>query len=167
MELSLDLLSKFAKATKDDKKKSTETTVYGTTVVKDNTTYVRIDGSDILTPVIAAADTHDNERVIVMIKNHTATITGNISSPAARSGDMNDVTNTAGSAAEVASRVDRQVGALTNTVNECVNDIDNLQKQVLTLTSSITTINQSIVLLNEEIVKIKTRLQNLENAQGN
>lgn len=167
MELSLDLLSKFAKATKDDKKKSTETTVYGTTVVKDGTTYVRIDGSDILTPVIAAADTHDNERVIVMIKNHTATITGNISSPAARSGDMKDATNASTNASELAARLDKQVSALANTVNECVNDIDNLQKNILTLTSALSSANQSIVMLNQEILTIKTRLQNLENAQGN
>lgn len=91
MNLSNELISRFVKATKDDKKKSTETTVYGTTVVYDGKTYVKLDGSDLLTPVTTTTDVKSDERVTVMIKDHTATITGNISSPAARTDDVKDV----------------------------------------------------------------------------
>ena len=90
MSLPAELLSQFVKVTKDDKKTTNEATVYGTTVVHNGTTYVQLDGSDVLTPVTTTADTKNGERVTVMIKNHTATITGNISSPAARTGDLSD-----------------------------------------------------------------------------
>lgn len=91
MGLSSDLISQFVKATTDNKKTKTETIVYGTTVEHNGSMYVKLDGSDLLTPVSATADTKTDERVTVMIKNHTATITGNASSPSARKGDMDDV----------------------------------------------------------------------------
>lgn len=91
MGLSNDLISQFVKATKSDDKTSKETTVYGTTVEHNGTTYVKLDGSDLLTPVSTTSDTKPGERVTVMIKNHTATVTGNISSPSARSGDVKEL----------------------------------------------------------------------------
>lgn len=87
MELSKKLISDFVKATSTPKPK-TETTVYGSIVKNGDSTYVKLDGSDTLTPVSTTADTHHGERVTVLIKNHTATVTGNISSPAARTGDV-------------------------------------------------------------------------------
>lgn len=92
MNLPTDLLSQFVKVTNDDTKKtSTETTVYGTKVTYDGRTFVQIDGSDRLTPVATTVEVEDDERVTVMIKDHTATITGNISSPAARTGTVTKV----------------------------------------------------------------------------
>lgn len=91
MGLSSELISQFVKATKDDKKQPRETTVYGTTVEYDGGMYVKLDGSDLLTPISTTADTKAGERVTVMIKNHTATVTGNISSPAARTGDVQEI----------------------------------------------------------------------------
>ena len=90
MSLSSDLISQFVKITKDDTKKQTESTVYGT-VVYDGKPYVKIDGSDLLTPVTTTTDVQDGERVTVLIKNHTATVTGNISSPAARTDDVKEI----------------------------------------------------------------------------
>lgn len=88
MSLSRDLVDQFVKITNDDSKTKKETTVFGTTVESDGKMYVQLDGSDRLTPVMATADTLPGERVTVMIKNHTATITGNMTSPAARTGDV-------------------------------------------------------------------------------
>lgn len=93
MDLSNELISQFVKATKDSKTTKSESTVYGTTVVYDGRTYVKLDGSDLLTPVITTTDVNSDERVTVMIKDHTATITGNISSPAARTDDVKEVGN--------------------------------------------------------------------------
>lgn len=90
MNLSSDLVSLFAKSTKDEKKVQNEATVYGT-VVYDGRTYVKLDGSDLLTPVNTTANVQDGERVTVMIKNHTATVTGNMSSPAARNDDVTEL----------------------------------------------------------------------------
>lgn len=107
MALSRELISQFVKITKDDKKTKTETTVYGTTVIQDGKQYVKLDGSELLTPVVTTANAKNGERVTVMIKNHTATVTGNISSPSARTQDVKD-TNDAITEVEilVANKVD-------------------------------------------------------------
>lgn len=86
MELSNDLISQFAKLANTNPKNEpkTESTAYGTAKIQNGSTYVKIDGSDILTPANTAADVKDGERVIVSVKDHQVTITGNTSSPAAR-----------------------------------------------------------------------------------
>ena len=86
MLLPSDLISKFVKITKDDKKTKTETTVYGTVVESNGTKYVRFDGAEEnqLTPVVMSVDAEDGERVSVLLKDHIATVTGNMSSPAVR-----------------------------------------------------------------------------------
>ena len=101
MALSHELISQFAKIVKDDKKQSSESTVYGTVVTDGNgNKYVKLDGSDQLTPLTdserpsadsTTASANDGERVSVLIKNHTATVTGNISSPSVRSEDFNNL----------------------------------------------------------------------------
>lgn len=92
MALSNDLISQFVKATKDDKKSSNETTMYGT-IVYDGKPYVKLDGSDLLTPVSTTANVQDGERVTVLIKNHLAIVTGNISFPSARQAAVDDLTD--------------------------------------------------------------------------
>lgn len=101
MALSHELISQFAKIVKYDKKQSAESTVYGTVVTDGNgNKYVKLDGSDQLTPLTdnerpsadsTTASVNDGERVSVLIKNHTATITGNVSSPSVRSDDFNNL----------------------------------------------------------------------------
>lgn len=91
MSLSVDLISQFAKITNDNKPTSTESTVYGKTVEHEGVIYVQLDGSEVLTPVTTTANVKPNERVTVQIKNHMATITGNITSPSASTGDIKDV----------------------------------------------------------------------------
>lgn len=90
MSLTSDLISQFVNATKDDNNTKSETTLYGTAVY-DERLYVRLDGSEELTPVSTTTDVHDGDRVTVMIKDHTAVVTGNISSPAARTDDVKDI----------------------------------------------------------------------------
>ena len=90
MALSHDLISQFAKVINNDKKAKSESTSYGTTVEYNGSTYVKLDGSDLLTAVETTADTKPSERVTVLIKDHTATVTGNLSSPAARKGDVQE-----------------------------------------------------------------------------
>lgn len=91
MALSNDLMSQFAKlVTTNTAKNNTkqETTVYGTVVEYEGAKHVRIDGSSFMTPIVTTADVAVGERVTVMIKNHLATVTGNISSPSARTADV-------------------------------------------------------------------------------
>ena len=104
MTLSHELISQFAKIVKNDKKQSAESTIYGTVVTDGNgNKYVKLDGSDQLTPLTdderpildsTTASANEGERVSVLIKNHTATVTGNISSPSVRSADFKDLDDT-------------------------------------------------------------------------
>ena len=82
MGLSNDLVSQFVKITRDQTVEKRESIVYGTTVEYNSKMYVKIDGSDLITPVETTTDMQSGERVTVLIKDHTATVTGNISSPA-------------------------------------------------------------------------------------
>ena len=91
MPLPSNLVSQFVKVTKDDAPSKNESTVYATAVKSDGVTYVRLDGSDLLTPAIFTTNIEDGERVTVMIKNHTAIVTGNISSPSARTAEVEGV----------------------------------------------------------------------------
>ena len=91
MGLSSDLISQFVKATKDDKKQSTEATVYGTVVDQGGDMYVQLDGSDVITPVVSTVKMETGERVIVKIKDHSATVTGNLSMRSARDDDVEDI----------------------------------------------------------------------------
>lgn len=104
MGISHELLSQFAKLVTKNDSSNSESTVYGTIVVDGSgNKYVKLYGSDQLTPLSAdtsisadssAANFNEGERVSVLIKNHTATITGNVSSPAARSDDVEELGNT-------------------------------------------------------------------------
>ena len=89
MSLSNDLISQFVKITRDQTVEKKESIVYGTTVEYESKMYVKIDGSDLLTPITTTADLQSGERVTVMIKDHTATVTGNITSPSASSIKVN------------------------------------------------------------------------------
>lgn len=93
MALSSDLISQFVKATKDTEQVKNESTVYGTTVEYNGGIYVRFDGSELLTPVSTTTNMKAGERVTVMIKNHTATVTGNISSPSATNTEFREVSS--------------------------------------------------------------------------
>ena len=95
MKLSKKLVSEFAKVTNNTEKPKNETTVYGVIVKNGKTTYAQLDGSDVLTPVSTTTDTRDGDRVTVLIKNHTAIVTGNLESPAAMSTDVQQIATNA------------------------------------------------------------------------
>lgn len=93
MALSNDLLSQFAKITNDNETKPTEKTVYGTIVESDGKKYVRLDGSNIDTPISTTTDASNGDRVTVLIKNHSAVVTGNITSPSAKKDTVDDLSD--------------------------------------------------------------------------
>lgn len=163
MGLSEDLISQFVKATKDDGKTVNDTTVYGTAVLENGKTYVKLDGSDQLTPVIPTADTKAGDRVTVEIKNHKAVITGNISSPSARVDDVGDVSDLTNKISEfeivIAGKVDTEelnaeaarIDSLTmetatvkGELNAAKGDISELQTNVLTVTESMSAAEANI-----------------------
>ena len=120
MSLPSNLITEFVRITNDTEKPNKETTVYGTIVKDGSITYARLDGSDVLTPVSATADTQHGERVTVLIKNHTATVTGNISSPAARTGDVQQLE-------ETVETINVDYATVNNKLNATNAELDNLE----------------------------------------
>ena len=153
MNLSNDLISQFVKATKDNRKASTESTVYGTTVVQDGKTYVKLDGSDLLTPVSTTADVQSDERVMVLIKDHTATITGNVTSPAARTDDVKELGS---KITEVEILVADKVS--TDTLEAVTARIDELVSDNIIIKEKLTANEAEIRELIADNVEIRGRL---------
>lgn len=86
MSLDYNIISEFVKNTNDKTKDtSKEATVYGTVVNYNGREYVKLDGSELLTPVQSTVSTEEGDKVTVTVGNHTATITGNITDPSASS----------------------------------------------------------------------------------
>ena len=172
MSLSSDLISEFVKVTKDDEKPKSETVVYGTTVVYEGSTYVKLDGSELLTPVSATSSTKNGERVTVMIKDHTATITGNMSSPSARSGDVEDI---AGNVKKIADQISEFEIVISEKVSTKDFDtekarIDNLIAENATITKKLTAAEGEIDTLQANDVTITDKLDaaeaNIENLEA-
>lgn len=87
MELASDLIKQFVDATNDSKvSDKVDNTHNATAVVNSDGVFVRIDGSDVRTPVAMATDVRNGDRVLVTIENHHANIIGNITSPASGRG---------------------------------------------------------------------------------
>ena len=160
MALSNDLVSQFVKITKDETPTAKESVVYGT-VVYNGRTYVKLDGSDLLTPVVTTSDAKDGERVTVLIKDHTAIITGNLTSPSARTDDVKEVSK---HISEFEIVITDEIAAERGRINElaadnvritetltAVNaDIDNLQADSLTVNEKLTAQEADITKLNTE-----------------
>ena len=83
MSLSSELIDQLVKVTQNTEPRDKDNTAYGTVVIMGSKKYVKIDGSDLMTPVSSTVAVENGDRVIVIIKSHSATITGNTSSPAA------------------------------------------------------------------------------------
>lgn len=172
MSLSSDLISEFVKATKDDEKPKSETIVYGTTVIYDGSTYVKLDGSELLTPVSTTSSTKDGERVTVMIKDHTATITGNMSSPSARSGDVEDIAGNVKGIADQISEFEIVISEKVSTKDFDTEKarIDNLIAENATITEKLTAAEGKIDTLQANDVTITGKLDaaeaNIENLEA-
>ena len=88
MSLDKKVIKDFVAAVNKKEETKTPTILTGTVHREGGTVSVKIDGSESLTPVSTVINVEDGERVTVIIENHKAMITGNLSSPAAR-GNVN------------------------------------------------------------------------------
>lgn len=153
MALSDDLISQFVKVTKDEVEPKNETTVYGKIVNYEGSMYVQLDGSDLLTPISSTADVKPDERVTVMIKDHTATVYGNVSSPSASSKSVEEIgariTEAEILIADKVSTVyfDAQVARIDSLTTDNVNIKERLtasEADIDTLEADNVTINQTL-----------------------
>lgn len=82
-DLSSYLVKQFAAITNDKPARLESATVYGKIQILNDEKYAIIDGSDVLTPVTSTVEVKDGDRVVISLKDHTATVTGNLSDPSA------------------------------------------------------------------------------------
>lgn len=117
MELNKDLISQFVKNTKDDKKTTKkETFVRGMIVKNDKGVYcVKIDGSDIYTPATITTNVNVEQPVTIMIKNHSATVIGNVTTITEESTDSTILNST--SSMDISSISDSFIDALWEDYN--------------------------------------------------
>lgn len=169
MDLSRQLLKQFSDITTTPMPKS-EITVYAKVLeVEDSigtggllTGKVQIDGSTERTPVTSAVKIAEGDRVIVRLKDHTATVIGNIHDPSASD---KVVTN-------IVSRVDDMEGNITEIIETAegittrVQDVEeNLAEVQITaegLSSRVTGVEESVEALDqatEEIIDEMTEIR--------
>ena len=155
MSLSSDLISQFVKTTNDTKKTNEATTLYGTATRFNGKMYAKLDGSDRLTPIDTTVDVKEGERVTVLIKNHTATITGNVSSPSARTDDLKD-TN------KKVEEANTKIGTFATVLADKVDteQLDATNAKIKTIESDNVTIKEKLTAHDGEFKNIKTK--NLE-----
>lgn len=140
MLLDSELISQFVKSTKDEVETKKESIVYGTVVVNNGTSYVKIDGSSLLTPITTTANIKSGERVTVMIKNHTATVTGNITSPSASNADVENM----------GRQITTMDGVLGETVS--ITDFNAEKEKIVTLESNVDDITHTLSLMKTAVL---------------
>lgn len=165
MALSSELISQFVKATKDDSSNdNNESTVYGTVKEYNGKKYVQLDGSDLLTPISSTTDTKADERVTVMIKNHTATVTGNISSPAARTDDVQEIGSKISEfEVVIADKVDtKELNAERARIDNLVSENVIIRGELDANTANIKELTADSVKVNDTLTAHKADIEDLQ-----
>ena len=156
MSLSYDLISEFVKITNDKKDDKKEGIVYATIVSETEGKYVRIDGSNLLTPMDTTTDIEDGERVTLMIKDHKAIVTGNVTTPSASTSKVGKVTESVNS---VSDRVETFELVVADKVSK--NELEAYKATIDVLIANKATIedltatNADIKVLNADFAQIK------------
>ena len=155
MGLSNDLISQFVKATNDTKKEKTEKTVYGKIVDDNGSLKVRLDGADekVLTPIITTSNVKAGDRVIVLIKNHSATVIGNTSSPSTTVSDVEGINN---KITEFETAIGGKVD--TDELNAQSARIDSLNSQVVIAQKDLLAAQGNIETLQTDTSEVKEKL---------
>lgn len=149
MSLSKNLINQFVKVVNYEKKESKESTVNGTYKLIDGVKYVQIDGSDIWTPVNSMVQADDGDRVKVSIKDHNATITGNITNPSAGSSSVQDLKDT--------------VDEHGNTIKQINNSIEQQGNSIIQINNSIKQVENTILQYDNTINQQNNKIQQFEN----
>ena len=146
MNLSSNLVAKFVDVMKQDSKRDTGSIgpIYGTIVEYGGSRYVKLDGSDSLTHIVSAVDAKPGERVLVNILKHSATVIGNVSSPAARTDSVKEV-------ADKVTTVEIIVADKAD-----VKDLQAQSGRIDTLVSENVTIREKITASEGEIADLKS-----------
>lgn len=147
MSLDKKVIKDFVAAVNKKEETKTPTILTGTVHREGGTVSVKIDGSESLTPVSTVINVEDGERVTLTIENHKAMITGNLSSPAARTKEVEGLKEV------VANKVDTaQLKAIKAEVGEISGDVANFKE---TTTEKLTAQDAKIKKIDGDVASFK------------
>lgn len=149
VDLSRNIIKRYVQVASPEKITSNSETVYGTVVNEGEELFVKIDGSNILTPVSSTIDIKANDRVLVLVKNHEATVIGSPSSPTARLEELNNL----------GTEVTKFKAIATGDLIAARADIDKLKANDVDITGRLTANEGYIDNLTTENTNIKGQLK--------
>ena len=146
MGLSSELASQFAKITNDSSRNTNGTKLYGTITMLGEVPHVKLDGTEELTPISRTVEVAEGDRVEVMIANHSATVTGNLTDPSigiVRAGNLESkITQTAEQIQLQVSDLEKNLDSkITQTATEIRSEVSDLDGR---FSENITTVENGI-----------------------
>lgn len=146
MGLSSELASQFAKVTNDSSRNINGTKLYGTIAMLGEVPHVKLDGTEELTPISRTVEVAEGDRVEVMIANHSATVTGNLTDPSigiVRAGNLESkITQTAEQIQLQVSDLEKNLDSkITQTATEIRSEVTDLDGR---FSENITTVENGI-----------------------
>ena len=148
MSLSDDLISQYVEVNAEEKEKKEET-LLGKIVSYNGKQYVKLNGSDQLTPIASTSSVDADDRVTVLLKNHSAIVTGNLSYPSAKNSKMT----------EISDKVDEFGNILAYSIT--TENIDAINAYFENLTA-ITAKYENMEAVNAEIERLNATYANLD-----
>jgi hypothetical protein len=106
-----------------------EETVKGTFKLINGESYVQLDGSNIYTPVTSTVEAEDGDRVNVLLKDHAALLTSNITSPSARNKDVTALRDEVDEQGNTIQQMDNSIKQQGNSIiqiNNAINEQNNI-----------------------------------------
>lgn len=147
MSLDKKVIKDFVAAVNKKEETKTPTILTGTVHREGGTVFVKIDGSESLTPVSTVINVENGERVTLTIENHKAMITGNLSSPAARGNEVEDLKVIVGDKVSTA-----ELEAITAKVGKIDGDVANFKE---TTTEKLTAQDANIKKIDGDVANFK------------
>lgn len=145
-----NLATTFAKIIKEDATATKDSTVYGTAVEFNGKMCVKLDGSERMTPIETTTSIKEGDRVTVLIKAHSATVTGNVTDPSTSKSDKkatdDKVKDLSSKVSEfgtvVAGKVStEQLQAVEGKVTNLESDNVNIKNELKAQSASITSLD--------------------------
>ena len=157
MGLSSELASQFAKVTNDSSRNTNGTKLYGTIAMLGEVPHVKLDGTEELTPISRTVEVAEGDRVEVMIANHSATVTGNLTDPSigvVRAGNLESkITQTA---TEIRSEVSDLDGRFSENITTVENGIRNdMANSLASMSDTLTGLSNNLTGLGEDLTGLE------------
>ena len=179
MSLSSDLASQFAKVTNDSSRNTNGTKLYGTITMLGEVPHVKLDGTEELTPISRTVEVAEGDRVEVMIANHSATVTGNLTDPSIgimRAGNLeSQITQTAEQiqlqVSDLEKKLDSKITQTATEIRSEVSDLDGrFSENIATvengirndMTNSLASMSDTLTGLSNDLTGLGEDLTGLE-----